>query len=263
MKRAIAGLLAGLLVLSLAACHEREVQTQQMPETMQEEAPAPEAKPEEKMPAAPETKPGQEAPAVGLSEIFSSEMGVASAAELDEEARAYFFDFAARWRLDLMPVTTDGMWPEKTEAYLEWLEVTTPWEERTGRIPVREAMERVMAEFYGVPTLSNDGAWEIKDGAYVSPFMDEREYQVQLPELISWQTGALGTYYTLTLAPGDWDEGYRELRERYVLDAEILEESAGRVYVSFLLNDDGAPGLYEQSARGSGRSTRLRDRAGI
>lgn len=49
------------------------------------------------------------------------------------------------------------MWPEKTEAYLEWLEVTTPWEERTGRIPVREAMERVMAEFYGVPTLSNDG----------------------------------------------------------------------------------------------------------
>lgn len=103
MKRAIAGLLAGLLVLSLAACHEREVQTQQMPETMQEEAPAPEAKPEEKMPAAPETKPGQEAPAVGLSEIFSSEMGVASAAELDEEARAYFFDFAARWRLDLMP----------------------------------------------------------------------------------------------------------------------------------------------------------------
>ena len=64
MKRAIAGLLAGLLVLSLAACHEREVQTQQMPETMQEEAPAPEAKPEEKMPAAPETEPGQEAPAV-------------------------------------------------------------------------------------------------------------------------------------------------------------------------------------------------------
>ena len=55
MKRAIAGLLAGLLVLSLAACHEREVQTQQTPETMQEEAPAPEAKPEEKMPAAPET----------------------------------------------------------------------------------------------------------------------------------------------------------------------------------------------------------------
>ena len=158
MKRAIAGLLAGLLVLSLAACHEREVQTQQTPETMQEEAPAPEAKPEEKMPAAPETEPGQEAPAVGLSEIFSSEMGVASAAELDEEARAYFFDFAARWRLDLMPVTTDGMWPVKTEAYLEWLEVTTPWEERTGRIPVREAMERVMAEFYGVPTLSNDGA---------------------------------------------------------------------------------------------------------
>ena len=52
MKRAIAGLLAGLLVLSLAACHEREVQTQQTPETMQEEAPAPEAKPEEKMPAA-------------------------------------------------------------------------------------------------------------------------------------------------------------------------------------------------------------------
>ena len=241
MKRAIAGLLAGLLVLSLAACHEREVQTQQTPETMQEEAPAPEAKPEEKMPAAPETEPGQEAPAVGLSEIFSSEMGVASAAELDEEARAYFFDFAARWRLDLMPVTTDGMWPEKTEAYLEWLEVTTPWEERTGRIPVREAMERVMAEFYGVPTLSNDGAWEIKDGAYVSPFMDESEYQVRLPELISWQTGALGTYYTLTLAPGNWDEGYRELRERYVQDAEILEESAGRVYVSFLLNDDGAP----------------------
>ena len=34
---------------------------------------------------APETEPGQEAPAVGLSEIFSSEMGVASAAELDEE----------------------------------------------------------------------------------------------------------------------------------------------------------------------------------
>ena len=67
----------------------------------------------------------------------------------------------------------------------------------------------------------------IKDGAYVSPFMDESEYQVRLPELISWQTGALGTYYTLTLAPGDWDEGYRELRERYVLDAEILEESAG------------------------------------
>ena len=57
MKRAIAGLLAGLLVLSLAACHEREVQTQQTPETMQEEAPAPEAKPEEKMPAAPETEP--------------------------------------------------------------------------------------------------------------------------------------------------------------------------------------------------------------
>ena len=241
MKRAIAGLLAGLLVLSLAACHEREVQTQQTPETMQEEAPAPEAKPEEKMPAAPETEPGQEAPAVGLSEIFSSEMGVASAAELDEEARAYFFDFAAQWRLDLMPVPTDGVWPGETKAYLEWLEVTTPWKERTGRIPVREAMERVMAEFYGVPTLSNDGAWEIKDGAYVSPFMDESEYQVRLPELISWQTGALGTYYTLTLAPGDWDEGYRELRERYVLDAEILEESAGRVYVSFLLNDDGAP----------------------
>ena len=241
MKRAIAGLLAGLLVLSLAACHEREVQTQQTPETMQEEAPAPEAKPEEKMPAAPETEPGQEASAVGLSEIFSSEMGVASAAELDEEARAYFFDFAARWRLDLLPVATDGMWPEKAEAYLEWLEVTTPWEERTGHMPVREAMERVMAEFYGVPTLSNDGAWEIKDGAYVSPFMDESEYQVRLPELISWQTGALGTYYTLKLAPGNWDEGYRELRERYVQDAEILEESAGRVYVSFLLNDDGAP----------------------
>ena len=241
MKRAIAGLLAGLLVLSLAACHEREVQTQQTPETMQEEAPAPEAKPEEKMPAAPETERGQEAPAVGLSEIFSSEMGVASAAELDEEARAYFFDFAARWRLDLMPVATDGMWPEKTEAYLEWLEVTTPWEERTGHMPVWEAMERVMAEFYGVPTLSNDGAWEIKDGAYVSPFMDESEYQVRLPELISWQTGALGTYYTLKLAPGNWDEGYRELRERYVQDAEILEESAGRVYVSFLLDDDGAP----------------------
>ena len=241
MKRAIAGLLAGLLVLSLAACHEREVQTQQTPETMQEEAPAPEAKPEEKMPAAPETEPGQEAPAVGLSEIFSSEMGVASAAELDEEARAYFFDFAARWRLDLLPVATDGMWPEKAEAYLEWLEVTTPWEERTGHMPVWEAMERVMAEFYGVPTLSNDGAWEIKDGAYVSPFMDESEYQVRLPELISWQTGALGTYYTLKLAPGNWDEGYRELRERYVQDAEILEESAGRVYVSFLLNDDGAP----------------------
>lgn len=185
MKRAIAGLLAGLLVLSLAACHEREVQTQQTPETMQEEAPAPEAKPEEKMPAAPEIEPGQEAPAVGLSEIFSSEMGVASAAELDEEARAYLFDFAERWRLDLLPVTTDGVWPGETKAYLEWLEVTTPWEERTGRIPVREAMERVMAEFYGVPTLSNDGAWEIKDGAYVSPFMDEREYQVQLPELIS------------------------------------------------------------------------------
>ncbi|MFQ8765151.1 MAG: hypothetical protein ACLR8U_00425 [Oscillospiraceae bacterium] len=45
-------------------------QTQQTPETMQEEAPAPEAKPEEKMPAAPETEPGQEASAVGLSEIF-------------------------------------------------------------------------------------------------------------------------------------------------------------------------------------------------
>ena len=171
MKRAIAGLLAGLLVLSLAACHEREVQTQQTPETMQEEAPAPEAKPEEKMPAAPETEPGQEAPAVGLSEIFSSETGEVSAAELDEEARAYFFDFVERWRLDLLPVATDGMWPEKTEAYLEWLEVTTPWEERTGRIPVWEAMERVMAEFYGVPTLSNDGAWEIKDGAYVSPHL--------------------------------------------------------------------------------------------
>ena len=183
MKRAIAGLLAGLLVLSLTACHEREVQTQQTPETMQEEAPAPEAKPEEKMPAATETEPGQEAPAVGLSEIFSSEMGVASAAELDEEARAYFFDFAAQWRLDLMPVPTDGVWPGETKAYLEWLEVTTPWKERTGRIPVREAMERVMAEFYGVPTLSNDGAWEIKDGAYVSPFMDESEYQVrQLPQ---------------------------------------------------------------------------------
>ena len=64
---------------------------------------------------------------------------------------------------------------------------------------------------------------------------------MRLPELISWQTGALGTYYTLKLAPGNWDEGYRELRERYVQDAEILEESAGRVYVSFLLNDDGAP----------------------
>ena len=115
MKRAIAGLLVGLLVLSLAACHEREVQTQQTPETMQEEAPAPEAKPEEKMPAAPETEPGQEAPAVGLSEIFSSEMGVASAAELDEEARAYLFDFAARWRLDLLPVPTDGVWPERDE----------------------------------------------------------------------------------------------------------------------------------------------------
>ena len=118
MKRAIAGLLAGLLVLSLAACHEREVQTQQTPETMQEEAPAPEAKPEEKMPAAPETEPGQEAPAVGLSEIFSSEEGTVTAAELDEEARAYFFDFAERWRLDLLPVATDGMWPEKTNAYL-------------------------------------------------------------------------------------------------------------------------------------------------
>lgn len=35
-------------------------------------------------------------------------------------------------------------------------------------MPVWEAMERVMAEFYGVPTLSNDGAWEIDDGAYVS-----------------------------------------------------------------------------------------------
>ena len=29
--------------------------------------------------------------------------------------------------------------------------------------------------------------------------------------------------------------------DKYVWDAEILEESAGRVYVSFLLNDDGAP----------------------
>ena len=56
MKRAIAGLLAGLLVLSLAACHEREVQTQQTPETMQEEAPAPEPVKE------PEPAPVQEEP---------------------------------------------------------------------------------------------------------------------------------------------------------------------------------------------------------
>ena len=247
MKRAIAGLLAGLLALSLAACHTQKAQTKQ---PALEEVVAAETTPE--VTIAPETEPEAEAPeetaalepeetSIGLSEIFSSEMGVASAAELDEEARAYFFDFAARWRLDLLPVPTDGVWPEKTNAYLEWLEVTTPWEERTGHMPVWEAMERVMAEFYGVPTLSNDGAWEIKDGAYVSPFMDESEYQVQMPELISWQTGALGTYYTLKLAPGNWDEGYRELRERYVQDAEILEESAGRVYVSFLLNDDGAP----------------------
>ena len=257
MKRALAGLLAGLLVLSLTACHTQKEQTKQpekpaleetvVAETKPEETDLAETQPEAEAPEetdAAESAPEQETSAVGLSEIFSSEAGEVTAAELDSDARAYFFDFAERWRLDRMPVTTDNVWPEKMNEYLEWLLLTQPREERTGRMPVREAMERVMAEFYGVPTLSNSDIsdmWTIEDNAFVSKFMDESEYQVRLPEKILWQTGALGTYYTLTLAPGDWEEGYRELRERYVQEAEIREDSARRVYVSFLFDDDGAP----------------------
>ncbi len=263
MKRVLAGLLAGFLVLSLAACRAREAsQTEQIAKPAQEEISAPEVEPEkantseaelktepeESSQTAPETEPEQEA-AIGLSEIFSTDAGEAAAAELDSDARAYFFDFAAQWRLDLMPVPANGVWPKETIAYLEWLEVTTPWEERTGRLEISEVKERIQAEFYGVAALSDDGAWEIEDGAYVSPYMDEIEYRGMLPERISWQTDALGTNYTLTLlAPGDWDGLYRELREKYVQEAGIPEESAGRVYVSFLLGEVGAP-VFTNKAR--------------
>ena len=255
MKRALVLMLAAMLILPLAACHARQApQTVQPATPVQEELAAPEVEPdaadapeiepetesEEANQTALESKPEQAA--IGLSEIFSSEAGEATAAELDSDAREYFFDFAAQWRLDLLPVPTDGVWPEETKAYLEWLEVTTPWEQRTGRLAISEVRERVQAEFYGVTALSDDGAWEIEDGAYVSPYMDEVEYRGLLPEAVSWQTDDLGTNYTLTLlAPGDWDGLYRELRENYVQEAEFSEESERRVYVSFLLIDTGAP----------------------
>ena len=40
---------------------------------------------------------------------------------VDETARAEWFDFAHKWRLDVLPVFADGAAPKTTSAYLDWI----------------------------------------------------------------------------------------------------------------------------------------------